>query len=305
MTENTPLKILAVVCHPADAIDGVGGTLCLHAQRGDAVTVVVCTHGVETHDLRRNDAARFAGRSVAEPEDQKRAISDKERELVEGLEILDICDVRFLRFADNLFVVTTELIEALALILAEVQPDLLILHNPTEELGLADVGHSVSAIAALKARPLANSPSFVQQHGYQYSGRTYPAQTFFMTMNGQTTQLTTEGARHGNVLIDIASVVERKVRAMDCLRSQYYPGDLARKCVEVVNGRMGLHWRLSYAEAFQTHYPHVYSHLPLNDHLRHLAATSREEHCRNLRIVTSEIPFDNGKPDTTEEQESL
>ena len=37
-----PLKVMAVVCHPADAIDGAGGTLCLHQERGDEVTVVVC-----------------------------------------------------------------------------------------------------------------------------------------------------------------------------------------------------------------------------------------------------------------------
>ena len=47
---------MAIVCHPADALDHAGGTLCLHAQRGDEVTVVVCTHGVETHDLVRNES---------------------------------------------------------------------------------------------------------------------------------------------------------------------------------------------------------------------------------------------------------
>ena len=50
------LRIMAIVCHPADALDHAGGTLCLHAQRGDEVTVVVCTHGVETHDLVRKPA---------------------------------------------------------------------------------------------------------------------------------------------------------------------------------------------------------------------------------------------------------
>ena len=35
-TIKSKLKIL-VVCHPADAIDGAGGTICLHAQRGDEV----------------------------------------------------------------------------------------------------------------------------------------------------------------------------------------------------------------------------------------------------------------------------
>ena len=157
------MKIMAVVCHPADAIDGAGGTLCLHAERGDDVTVVVCTHGVETHDLRRNDAVRFAVREAAE---QSQAISGKEREVVEGLGILGVRQVRFLRFSDELFIVTREVVEALASAMAQIQPDLLILHNPTEERGLADIGHADSAIATLKAKTLANS-LFTQTPDFQ------------------------------------------------------------------------------------------------------------------------------------------
>ena len=64
------LKIMAVMCHPADAIDHAGGTLCLHARRGDQVSVVVCTHGVDTHHTRRNELIR-SGRldEVSELED--------------------------------------------------------------------------------------------------------------------------------------------------------------------------------------------------------------------------------------------
>ncbi len=286
---DQPLKIMAVVCHPADAIDGAGGTLCLHVERGDEVTVVVCTHGVDTHDLERNDAIRFGG--AAEPGDQTTAIGRKEKEVAAGMAILGVTDVRFLRFPDELLLVTPELIEALATVMAEVQPHLLITHNPTEGRGLADVGHADSAIAALKARYLANTPRFLKQA----SGRTFPAQVFFMTMNGQTTQLTAEGLRYGNVLIDITPVVERKVRAMDCLRSQYYPGDLARKCIENVNGRMGLHWKMSYAEAFQTFYPHGYAHLPVNEHLLKVASTPASETYSQLRIMVNDVPFEPGE----------
>lgn len=280
------LKIMAVVCHPADAIDGSGGTLCRHAERGDEVTVVVCTHGVDTHDLRRNDSLRFdrRRRGVAS---RKTAVGRKEKEVVAGMKILGITDVRFLRFSDKLLTVTPELIEALAREIADVQPHLLILHNPTETLGLGDVGHADSALAALKARYLANTPDFMRRP----TGRRFPAQIFFLCMNGDTNQLTAEGDRYGSILIDITPAIERKVRAMDCLRSQYYPGPLARKCLEAMNGRMGLHWCLSYAEAFQPLNPHIYSHLPANEHLLRLAATPSEAHYRDLRIRVNEAPF--------------
>lgn len=99
-----PLTIMAVMCHPADAIDGAGGTLCLHAERGDEVTVVVCTHGVETHELQRNDNARFGdGQQTG---DRSIAVGRKEKEVVEGMAILGVSDIRFLRFSDELLTVS-------------------------------------------------------------------------------------------------------------------------------------------------------------------------------------------------------
>ncbi len=59
------LRIMTIVCHPADAIDHAGGTMCLHAERGDEVSVVVCTHGVDTHHHQRNEALRFESASTA------------------------------------------------------------------------------------------------------------------------------------------------------------------------------------------------------------------------------------------------
>lgn len=283
------LKIMAVVCHPADAIDHAGGTFCLHSDRGDEVTVVVCTHGVDTHDLERRDMLQ-AGDKAAEM-DQETAIGRKEKEVVDGLAILGVTDVRFLRFPDELLIVSPELIEALAEVLVDVQPHLLITHNPTEEAGFGDVGHADSAMATLKAVHLANaSPRFQERR----TGRRFPAQTFFTTMYGGTTQLNHEGMRYGNVVLDITPVVDRKVRAMDCLRSQYYTGDLGRKCVEITNGRMGLHLCLSYAESYQTLHPHIFSHLPANEHLMKGAITSTKDRQGGLRIMVNDVPVDSG-----------
>jgi 4-oxalomesaconate hydratase len=275
------LKIMAIVCHPADAIDHAGGTLCLHAERGDQVRVVVCTHGVDSHDLRRRAAMRSGAGEVT---DKETAITRKEQEVIDGLAILGVSDVQFLRLRDDLITASTEMIEAIAAQLADMQPHLLLLHNPTEELGFE---HGDTAIAALRARNLAKTPRFLKRP----AAHNFPVQIFFMTMYGHTNQLAHEGKRHGNVLIDITSVVDRKVRAMDCLHSQYYPGDLARKCVEVTNGRMGLHASIPYAEAFQTFHPHVYTHLPTNAYLLQLASTPASERIKRMRVMVNEVPF--------------
>ena len=117
-------------------------------------------------------------------------------------------------------------------------------NEPVHFVKIGDGRTSVKTRAqegVLKAIYLANTPRF---SGGTASGRRCPAQVFFAAMNGQSTSLTDEGARHANVLVDITPVVDRKIKAMDCLQSQYYPGDLARKVIEDVNGRMGLHARM-------------------------------------------------------------
>lgn len=280
---NERLKVMAVVCHPADAIDHSGGTLCLHAERGDFVTVVVCTHGVDSHDLRRKAAIR-SGEEV-DIADKETAIQRKEQEVIDGLAMLGVTDVRFLRLPDDLITATTEMIEAIAEQLADVQPHLLILHNPTEELGFE---HGETAIAALRARGLASTSRFLKQP----AGHTFPVQVFFNTMYGHTNQLSHEGMRHGDILIDITPVVDRKVRAMDCLHSQYYPGNMGRKCIEDTNGRMGLHASIPYAESFQILYPHAYSHLPANEYLMQQAKTPVSERSKRMRVMVSDVPFD-------------
>ena len=274
------LRIMAIVCHPADALDHAGGTLCLHAERGDEVTVVVCTHGVETHDLVRNESLSRGDDNTVELE---QAIVGKEQEIVRGLGVLGVKDARFLRFPDDVVSVTHELVEAIAGQLAEVQPHLLIIHNPTEELGF---GHTDSAQAVLKAVGLANTPRFLQKK----KDGAFPVQIFFLAMYGHTNQLTSDGMRHGNVLVDITPVMDRKVQAMDCLKSQFYTGDLARKCVEITNGRMGLHASIPYAESFQTLHPHIYSHLPANECLMSRSRTPRSEQAKGMKVKVNEVP---------------
>lgn len=276
------LRIMAVVCHPADAIDHSGGTLCLHAERGDQVTVVVCTHGVDSHDLRRKAAIR---RGDTELDDHEQAIELKEREVRDGLAILGVTDVRFLRFRDDLITASTEMIEAIAEQLADVQPHILILHNPTEEAGFE---HGETAIAALRARNLATTSRFLKRPALH----AFPVQIYFNVMYGHTNQLAFEGMRYGTIMIDITPVVDRKVRAMDCLHSQYYPGVLGRKCIEATNGRMGLHLNMAYAEAFQALLPHGHSHLPLNEYLMERASTSATELSARMRILVNDVPFE-------------
>lgn len=39
------MKVMTIYAHPADTITNCGGTLALHAKRGDEVVALILTHG--------------------------------------------------------------------------------------------------------------------------------------------------------------------------------------------------------------------------------------------------------------------
>ena len=79
------MNVLVVAPHPDDESIGCGGTICLHASRGDRVTAVFLTSGERgLSDVPEVEAARV-----------------REREAEEAARILGIASVRFLRRPDQ------------------------------------------------------------------------------------------------------------------------------------------------------------------------------------------------------------
>src|SRR5207247_9173697 len=79
------MNVLVIAPHPDDESIGCGGTICLHADRGDRVAAVFLTSGVMgLTDLSEDDARRM-----------------RERELEDAAGILGISSVTFQRRPDQ------------------------------------------------------------------------------------------------------------------------------------------------------------------------------------------------------------
>lgn len=286
MTEPSgPLTILHTAAHPADSFDMVGGTLAHHIERGDKVTVVAFTHGARSHALTTIESQRHHGTTV----ELDGAIDDKEREVIDACRILGIKDVRFLRIEDDMVLVHEEHIRAMARIMRQVRPDVLITHSPFEMAGM-QVAHRSCCEISLLARGMASGlmkddPSPPHRIG----------EVFFMWQHGETSVLDHHVPRFPEILIDVTDVIEKKVRAMDHLRSQYYPGGLARKCLEDMNGPHGVHMCVPYCEAFIRFYPEVRTHLPVCEHNLRIAREPLEQtYARLGRMIVPFVPHEGG-----------
>lgn len=272
MTEK--FSLLLTAGHPADAFDAVGGTLAKHADRGDRVTVAVMTHGVKTHAWNLMAHERTAKASATDADVQAQ-IALKEQEIREGLAILGVKDVRFMGCDDAFLSIDEKIVWDMAEIIREVRPHIVITQSPLEQNGVGDQ-HALCGQMTLMAIRLAAGVM---------PGSPRPPfgvfRVYIEASGGKTTSLEYERNRFPHILINIRDVVERKVRAIDTLKSQFYDGDLGRKMVEARGFIWGLHQRLAYVEAFQLYEPLVFSHLPVPEYDFERAGTPMEKQFRD------------------------
>jgi 4-oxalomesaconate hydratase len=259
MTET--LNLLVTAGHPADAFDAVGGTIAQHTDRGDRVTVAVMTHGVKSHSWHLMAQERTERASATEADVQAQ-IEIKEQEIRDGLSILGVegDQVHFMGIDDAFLNIDEQIVWHLAEIIREVRPHIVITQSPLEQNGVGDQ-HALCGQMTLMAIRLAAGVM---------PGDPRPPfgvfRVYIEASGGKTTSLEYERNRFPHILVNVEDVVERKVKAIDTLKSQFYDGDLGRKMAEVRSFIWGLHQRLAYVEAFQLYEPLVYSHLPVPDY---------------------------------------
>jgi len=227
------LSILAIVAHPADAFDMIGGTLANHVQSGDRVVVAITNSTDTLNDIRLADEIR-AGR--VKP-DQAILEADAHRitqTVIEACAILGVTDVRLIPYSGEWLSVTQELRSEVATLIQMVKPHIVITHHPMEEAGGAE--HGVCGRLVLEATAVAE--------GARANGLPphHVGQTYFFCPNGQTTWIDAVTApRYGVILIDVTKHVERKVCAHAKLASQYIDLHKAAKITEGVSGLAAAH----------------------------------------------------------------
>ena len=118
------MNIVAIGAHPDDIELGVGGSVALHKQRGDAVRCLVLTKGGELSER-----------------------SQREREARTAANILDVDDIHFLGFEDTAVPYDGNIVKRINNHLTDVEADRVYIH--TEEDTHQDHRHAaLSSVAA-------------------------------------------------------------------------------------------------------------------------------------------------------------
>ncbi|NIA07862.1 MAG: hypothetical protein GWP14_09580 [Actinobacteria bacterium] len=285
------MKIMAICAHPGDAFDDSGGTLCHHAERGDEVIVVLLTNGARSHAALFTDEKRKA---KGQRDEKKANMTVEQIEQVKADEIiaagkeLGITDIRFMHEEDDILLVKEETILKVADLIREEKPDILVTHHPEQEGGLLTTHPIVGQIVML---------------GYEAAGarwtrdETLPphqiSQVFFIgQVNAKAWSLAHVYHPHWYVYVDIEDVVDRKIKALDHLKSQRYEGILARKRIEVADGWIGTRVDVSYAERFIPMIPEVYKYFPIEQSTLDKPKGWTDRVHAVSKFVTHKVPFE-------------
>ena len=286
---SRPLRLLMVGAHPADMFDQAGGTLAHHAVQGDHVTAVTLTTGARSHHWQLIEKKRQLQEEFDVEELTARAVEEKMDEARKACAILGLDDVRTLGFEDDEILLTRDMVEAIADVIRDVRPDILITHHPYEIGGLKL--HATTGQATVYA--------FQQAMGTGRGRKRFhlAANIFFMNPMGYMGHNTLAYASTAHIthIVDITDVVDKKVQAMDCISSQYYGGAYARKCHEACDGRTGGLRGVAYGEAFQALFPSLGYRLPVSDaDLQAISGPADEGMARRSEIISALMPLPQG-----------
>lgn len=224
---DVPAVALAVYAHPDDADVACGGTLALWATLGCAVHLVVCTDG---------------GRGTADPQVDPRDLAiARAAELTTSAGVVGVASLQVLGATDGELDERPGLRGELVGFIRSVRPDVVLGHDPTAVFFGQDYfnhrDHRVAGWALLDAL----SPSAVLPQYYPEAGRPHQVKVAYLS-----------ATLEPDVWVDISEVVERKVAAVECHRSQLagdegWAGSVVRRRAEEEGRRAGVR----YAEGFR------------------------------------------------------
>ncbi|MFH0965978.1 MAG: PIG-L family deacetylase [Planctomycetota bacterium] len=291
-----PLKILLICAHPGDAFDDSGGTLCHHVERGDQVTVVLVTTGVRSHAaLFMDEKNKPIGQRV---EKLAQATSEeirnfKAEEVRRAGAELGITDIRLLFEEDDILLVNPPIIRKISHLIRQEKPDLLITHHPMAEGGLLGTHPQIGQIVLLALESCSRWLRDEDLPPHQVS------QVFFI---GGGIEKRWSISKTMNIVydvyVDVTDTIERKVRALDHLKSQRYDGVYARKRMETADGHFGEVMEIPYAEVFIRHVPDVYYYLPLEERSLSQGKGWTDRMNRVSKIVAPYVPMPESPPQT-------
>ncbi len=269
--DNGGLKLLVVVAHPHDVCH-MGGTCALHVDRGDRVSVVAMTGGQRTHNEKLADELRkppdLRDRTVVDGSSEDYA-KRKTGEFVRACAVFGVTDVTVLPFSDHPFEVTDDVVSALADILYDVRPQMILTHSPytlpDRRFHLAWVNdHTAAGIAVQKAL---NHVSIPDTEGGRAPHRV--ASIYYTGIDYAFHEV--------DVCIDISDQVSKRIEAETIFESQGHTAEFAKKRIESSAGFQGWKANTGYAETFIRGYREISKCLTVTEENLRLAESSHEE----------------------------
>ncbi|MDZ7734022.1 MAG: PIG-L deacetylase family protein [Acidimicrobiia bacterium] len=201
MTEPpAPERALAIYAHPDDTEVACGGTLAKWADAGTEVRVLICTRGEKGTSDPDTDPDELAARRAAE--------------VAEAAAVLGVARHELLGHPDGEIESSVALRGVLVERLRSFRPDVVLGHDPTAVFfGSGYVSHhdhrAVGWATVDACAPAASSPLY-----HPRPDRPTTVSTILLS-----------GTLEPDTWIDIGEVVERKIRALQCHRSQVGDGE--------------------------------------------------------------------------------
>lgn len=233
-------SMLVVTAHPGDFVWRAGGAVALAVSRGERVVIGCLSFG------ERGESASLwrKGYSLDQVKEHRRQEAEKAAAVLGG-------EVRFFDAGDYPLLETPELLRGLIDLYREVQPEVVLTHADKDPY---NHDHGTAHAIATRARVLAQAP------GVAGPGDVIGAPPVFCFEPHQSEQC----GFVPNLLLDITSVWERKVEAMNVLGAQghlvrYYT-DLGKRRGTQAARNSGPNLGLTddvYAEAYQRVFPQV------------------------------------------------
>jgi len=260
------LKVMAIYAHPADPITDCGGTLAKHAENGDEVAALVLTHGGRKHP---NYFIREWRKPNPDPKIINMTVQDiidfKKAELMRAADIIGINKVTCLDYDDDCLMMTDEIIDKVAMAIADFGPNIVIMDYPYPAI---DDVHSLSTRIAHKA--LERVGGMLQnldrdKIGNEESFQLDVKAIFYTKVHVTHSSATSYGLRN-DVFVDITSTAGKKIRAMDQFISQGYHDAFARKFLEAHDGAYGRAAGVNFAEGYCRARNETHQLLPVTDH---------------------------------------
>ena len=173
-----PLSILNIGGHPKDTILYAGGTMAKHAARGDRVTILTPTTGL-SHHLEAIDEYRNTG----DMPDMGVLVEERHQELVEAAAEIGVTDVRFLGHADDIVTVDKDIINDIADVIGEIQPNMIVTHWPNDTVPAHGLATQMTLLAIDAASGIRPGKSYAPTGGDTGGEQ---AQLFYHTQIGRT-----------------------------------------------------------------------------------------------------------------------